>query len=308
MNRCLYCDRPRIGAAIFCDECRASLLKRQHPPDLMELEHATRSTWTIEQPITPLTDNDIEAIKEKTVAPVSSISVRSTRKSLSTRARTILVVFIMVAAISLVAGGILLAANTFHDHTISLMDTAAITGRDIMLSPHANTTTGHRGIQTSVATPGAGTPTLITGTGTGTSTPGAGVPTPVNTSTTPASTPTVASTAPSSCVLQAAPTHLSFTATSLQPNPPGQSIILNTTGSCGEPVTWNATADASWIQFSSSTGSDNGSGTSVTVYAHSNGLFGFYTAHITFTAVDSNGVTAQSSPQTITVTLTVKLL
>src|SRR5262249_14453032 len=150
-----------------------------------------------------------------------------------------LIVCTMMAAISLVTGGILLTANTFHDHAISLMETVAITGRNIVLFPHLNTALGHRGIQTPGATPSAGIPTLTTATDTGTSTPSAGIPTPVSPSPTPTSPPPVTSTAPiSSCVLQVAPAHLSFTATSLQPNPPGQSITLKTTGSCGEPVTW----------------------------------------------------------------------
>jgi hypothetical protein len=106
-------------------------------------------------------------------------------------------------------------------------------------------------------------------------------------------------------VLQIAPAHLSFTATLFQPDPPGQSVTLKTTGTCGKPVTWSAGADASWIQLSSSTGSDNGSGSTVTVSVHSNQIIGVYNAHITFSAVDSNGITLQNSPQTISVTLTV---
>jgi len=106
-------------------------------------------------------------------------------------------------------------------------------------------------------------------------------------------------------VLQVTPAHLSFTATLLQPDPPGQTITLKTTGTCGKPIAWTATADAPWIQLSSSTGSDNGSGSALTVYVHSNHIIGVYNAHITFTAIDSNGITLQSSPQTISVTLTV---
>ncbi len=115
---------------------------------------------------------------------------------------------------------------------------------------------------------------------------------------------TVTLTVLAPCVLEATPSQLSFTALLLQQNPPGKTITLKATGGCGLPVTWTVIADASWVQFSSSSGSDNGSGSSLTVYTHTNSILGSYTAHITLTAVDSNG-TVQSSPGTITVTLTV---
>jgi hypothetical protein len=283
MNQCLHCNKPCIEAAIFCDECRTSLLERQHFPGLVELDRAIQPKWTIEQPVIP---------------PASTISSRSTRKTLPTRARTILLVFIMMGAISLVACGILLAAYAFRYHNVSLGNA---------LSQHATTNAGQGKTYRPVVSPVSGTPTpgSITATGTGATnmtTPGVGTPTPT-------STPTATQTALVPCVLQSAPTHLSFTATLLHPNPPGQMITLQTTGNCGKSVAWKATADFSWVLFSSSTGSDNGSGSSVTVKVHSNSLGGgTYTAHITFSAVDSNGITMQSSPQTITVTLTVKLL
>lgn len=108
------------------------------------------------------------------------------------------------------------------------------------------------------------------------------------------------------CVLQATPAQLSFTATLLQQNPAGQTIALKATGGCGLPVTWTVMADASWVQFSSSSGSDSGAGSSVVVSPHTKSILGTYTAYtayITLTAADSDGKTAQSSPQMITVTL-----
>ena len=305
MNRCLYCNKPCIGAAIFCDECRASLLKPQHPPALVEPERADQPIWTIEQPITPLTENAVDAVEEKATIPISTAPSGSTHKSFSIPARTLLVVFILMGAISLIAGSILLAVNILRHHTVPVTTIAAITGTGIVLSRHVGTTTLPGETQTPAVSPVAGTPTFIAIAGTSTTstkTPEAGTPTPAHT---PAYTPTFTPTPMTSCVLQVAPPQLSFTATLLQPDPPGQSIRLKTTGNCGEPVTWKATADFSWIRFSSSTGSDNGYGSSVTVYAHSNSIIGIYTAHITFTAVDSNGITLQSNPQTIIVTLTV---
>ncbi len=102
------------------------------------------------------------------------------------------------------------------------------------------------------------------------------------------------------CVLQAAPFSLSFTAILLQ-NPPAQTVTLYSTGTCGLPIRWTASASASWVSFSSS----SGSGDTLTVSTHMNSLLGSYKAQITLTAVDSNGVNVQVSPQTIVVTLTV---
>ena len=268
MHHCLHCNQPCVEDAIFCDECRASLLKRQQPSGLAQSERTTQ----------PARDLD------------------STRKPFPARPRAMLPVFIMLGAIALVAGGILLSTNVMRHHTRSLTDMAAISGTSVVFSPVSGTGrgTGTSSSSPGTTTPGAGTPTPAAGT----TTPGAGTPTPV-------SVPTSTPSPPTSCVLQAAPTHLSFMATILQPDPPGQSITLKTTGNCGKPVTWKATADSSWIQFSSTTGSDNGSGSSVTVYAHSNKIVGAYTAHITVTAVDSSGITVQGSPQTVSVTLTV---
>ncbi len=307
MHQCLYCSKLCIETTIFCDECRASLLKHQHPSGAARAEHVTQPAWVYEQPATTLTEDGVDTSAEKPAIPLPT---QSACKPLPVRPRLILTVFIMLAAISLVTGGILLAANILH--TISLSNMAAIPGTGIVLSPQVGSTTWPGKTHTPAVSPVAGTPVPTstsgiigantgTGTGTSTTTPGTATPAPGAGTPTPTSTPTT--TIP--CVLQAAPTHLSFTVTPLQPNPPGQSIMLKTTGNCGKLVTWRATADFSWIQLSSSTGSDNGSGSAVTVYARSNNIIGVYTAHITFKAFDSNGIPVQSSPQTISVTLTV---
>src|ERR1700730_6831340 len=66
------------------------------------------------------------------------------------------------------------------------------------------------------------------------------------------------------CVLQATPAHLAFTTTLLQ-NPPAQTITLKAMGGCGLPVTWTATADASWVQLYSTSGSVTGPNNSIVV-------------------------------------------
>lgn len=305
MHQCLYCSKPCIETTIFCDECRASLLKRQHPSGAARAEDGTKPAWVYEQPAIPLTRVGVNASGEK-----PPLSTRSTCKPLLFRSRTMLSIFIMLGAISLLTGGILLAANILH--MISLTNMAAIPGTGIVHSPQVGSTIWPERTQIPAVSPVAGTSTSTsvivgadTGTGTSATTPGTPTPAPGAGTPTPTSIPATTPTTTNTCVLQAAPTRLSFQATPLQPDPPGQSIMLKTTGNCGRPVTWEAIADSSWIQLSSSTGSDNGSGSAVTVYAHSNYVVGVYTGHVTFTAVDSNGITVQSSPRTISVTLTV---
>lgn len=301
MHQCLNCSKPCGATTIFCDECRTSLLKRQQPPGAEQAE-------IYEQPVVPLIGQGIDISGENLATPPSTRSFKSPYK---TRSRTLLPLFIILGAISLVTGGILLATTILQHHPLPLLDMASIPGTSIVLSPQSVSTTWPGKPQTSAISPVAGTPIttvatpgIKTGTGTvtgitstATPAPGAATPTPTSITATP--------TTPASCALQVAPTHLSFTATLLQPDPPGQSITLKTTGACGKPVTWTATADASWIQLSSSTGRDNGSGSALTVSIHSNQIVGVYNAHITITAVDSNGITLQNSPQTISLTLTV---
>ena len=105
------------------------------------------------------------------------------------------------------------------------------------------------------------------------------------------------------CALQVTPGNLAFTATLLQPNPSGQNITLSETGNCLRPVSWQASADHSWIVLSSTNGSN---GSAITVHISASGmLLGTYNAHITLSAVNKNGASIQNSPQTVTVTLTV---
>jgi cytoskeletal protein RodZ len=105
------------------------------------------------------------------------------------------------------------------------------------------------------------------------------------------------------CTLQVTPGRLAFTATLLQPDPPGQTITLSETGNCVRPVSWQASVDHSWVALSSTNGSNGGT---ITVYISSSGmLLGTYTANITLSAVDKNGAGAQNSPQTVSITLTV---
>lgn len=107
------------------------------------------------------------------------------------------------------------------------------------------------------------------------------------------------------CTLQVTPSSLTFTATLLQPDPPGQNITLSETGNCLRPISWQASADHAWVVLSNTSGSNGGT---ITVHIHASSMLpGTYTASITLSAVDKNGsADVGSSPQTVPVTLTVR--
>lgn len=107
------------------------------------------------------------------------------------------------------------------------------------------------------------------------------------------------------CSLNVTPKKLTFAAVLLSPPTP-QSLTVTESGDCTRPVNWQASADAPWVTFSSSSGSDTGAGSTIIVQASSSGkLIGTYTAHITLVATDARGEPLADSPVTITVALTV---
>ncbi len=109
------------------------------------------------------------------------------------------------------------------------------------------------------------------------------------------------------CSMQVTPLSLSFSASLLQPDPPGQSITLKETGHCINP-SWRAsiavdTGSQSWLRLSAISG--NQTSTTITAYVNAQDILpATHTGHITFTVVDASGA-AQGSPQVVTVTLTV---
>lgn len=359
MNKCLYCSKPCGTTTIFCAECRASLLKRQHSQGT--LEQASSSALT--------------------QAP------RARRIAIPTQARKVLIVLVIVGTIVLLVEGILLLTTyALQQHSAPSSSTVAAAARGIAFSRQTGATAAPGMTNTPASSPASGSPTPGTGTGAGKSwlqlssphlefqyTQGRANPVgqsvtisngdgnvfswQVNTGSLPswlsvtpmqgnvlasgsgqmtisvqatqlmpamyASQLSVKATSSTSaplqnspqiltislivlapCALQDTPAHLSFTTTLLQ-NPPGQTITLKTTGGCGLPVTWTATADASWVQLSSTSGGVNGSNNSIVVTTHMNSIPGTYTARIMLTAVDSHGMTVQSNPQAIALTLTV---
>ncbi len=111
------------------------------------------------------------------------------------------------------------------------------------------------------------------------------------------------------CTWQVTPPNLSFNVSLLQPNSSGQTITLVETGNCAFPISWKASADQSWISLSATSGTDDGSGSAITVRVEANSLsLGNRSGQITLSAVGSGGTTVQNSLQTISVTMTVSLL
>lgn len=111
------------------------------------------------------------------------------------------------------------------------------------------------------------------------------------------------------CTLQVAPNNVAFSVVLLNPNPPDQQVMLSESGNCAHPVTWSASVDANsraWLSVKNSSGQDNGSGSPIEIHVNTQGMIvGRYTGHITIEARDSSGAPLQSSPQTVTVTLSV---
>ncbi len=109
-----------------------------------------------------------------------------------------------------------------------------------------------------------------------------------------------------SCQLAAVPANLAFTIAQGQVTP-AQTFPLSETGSCTRPVSWSAVGDTnstSWLVISPASGSDTGSGSTVSVSVNAASLApGSYKTNVTVTA--SNGASLGSSPQTIPVMVTV---
>ncbi len=113
------------------------------------------------------------------------------------------------------------------------------------------------------------------------------------------------------CVLHvlSPPPALSFTVEQGQPAPPAQNLSFSETGGCAHPTSWKAMGDTgsnSWLVLSSTTGTDSGNNSTVSVSINTSNLApGTYSGQITLSANDSDGNALQGSPQTVSVTLVV---
>lgn len=108
------------------------------------------------------------------------------------------------------------------------------------------------------------------------------------------------------CTLQPLPAQIVLNASAGQATPASQAFTLSETGSCSGGVVWTASGDAdssAWLGLSTIGGTDNGSGSTITVSASALSLApGNYTGQITVSA-NNNGLVLQGSPQTVQVTL-----
>lgn len=288
VNLCLYCNKPCNATAIFCDECRVSLLNREHACAPTRQESSATQAEEEEQECAGEILSEVAVPLVNTVFPVSP---SFPRRPVPRRMRIALIMLLIAGILSLAVDGILLAANVLRHQPLSSTSVASNAAAGIDFSRHtiAAAGHGHDASNTPISSGTSGTSTPLTPS---TQTIGNRTPYPMPV--------TVTLTVQAPCVLQAAPFSLSFTAILLQ-NPPAQSIALHTSGTCSLPISWTATASASWVSFSSS----SGSGDTLTISTHMNSLLGSYKAQITLAAVDSKGRNVQISPQTIGVTLTV---
>lgn len=111
------------------------------------------------------------------------------------------------------------------------------------------------------------------------------------------------------CSLQATPGSLAFSTTQGQTSTTAQTVSFAESGSCARPISWTASGDANstnWLLISSSSGTDNGTGSVISVNVNASNLLpGTYKGTITIAAVGSGSAVIQASPQVIPVTVVV---
>ncbi len=107
------------------------------------------------------------------------------------------------------------------------------------------------------------------------------------------------------CSLRVGSTSLSFTVEQGSTSPV-QNIAVSSSGSCALPLSWSASANAAWLVLSATSGTDQGSGSSLGASINAAQLpVGSSTAAITLLATDKSGATIVGSPITMLVNVTV---
>lgn len=107
------------------------------------------------------------------------------------------------------------------------------------------------------------------------------------------------------CSLQVGSTSLSFTVQQGKTST-GQNVSISSTGSCALPISWSTSGNAVWLVLSPTSGTDQGSGSSLGVSINAAQLTaGSYTGTITISATDKSGATIVGSPKTISVSVSV---
>ncbi len=107
------------------------------------------------------------------------------------------------------------------------------------------------------------------------------------------------------CSLQVGSTGLSFTVQQGQTST-AQNMSISSTGSCALPISWTASGNASWLVLSATSGTDQGSGSSLGVSINAAQLTaGTYTGTVTLLATDKSGAAIVGSPKTVAVSVMV---
>jgi hypothetical protein len=111
------------------------------------------------------------------------------------------------------------------------------------------------------------------------------------------------------CTLQLSSSSLSLSVPQGQTSSAGQLLKLSEAGKCARPVAWTATGDAnsaSWLVLPTTSGTDNGNGSSIRINADATALSpGQYTGTITISASGNGDAAVQGSPQTVSISLVV---
>jgi hypothetical protein len=306
MNQCLYCSKQCTATSIFCDECKASLLRRHHPLD--ELLSQARPSAAVapaqagaETPLSSgkgavgvLETHVLSPIIASTRQPAVSSTPLPRRRPLPRRMRIALIVFTIVGALSLITDGVLLVLNIARHHSTDFVSStvqmahagAAFPGQ----SSAANATVTPVPARAQRGQPGPS------------SSPGAGAR---STGTPPGGTITTGEP-----LLALSSSDLTFTYTRGQADPVGQAIQIS--NSVGTFFSWQAILSSSapaWLTFAPAQGSASAGGSgqmNVNVNASASQLsLGTYSVQVTIKAMDSAGAQLLNSPQALSVQLTV---
>jgi len=313
MHLCLSCNQPCNLSAIFCESCRLALLERRTeekpdelpqmvsagagdglvnlvslPPQIQQEEAGERAIQTeigrglsvqqIEEDNWSWPTSGLykaEKSKEETVVHQASAALLAppappARQRMPRRVRRALLVFVVVGVLALSIDGVLLAFSIMRHHT---------------------------------ATPPGGK-NIVAARGSVPNSAGAGL-TPIPGGATPSATAsqTVLNTA-----FTLSTSRLQFTLSQGQPNPPGQSVMLQAAGT--NAFAWQILYPGSlpsWLRLSAFQGSAPAGGSAqlvVSVQAESV-VPRTYTASVPINVYNGQGQTFEDSPQTLTVTLSV---
>lgn len=312
MNQCLYCSEPCTATSIFCDACKASLLRRHHPLDELLPQPRSSTASAPEQAEAVLSSGKamVGVLETHVLAPIvvsAKLPTISSRpqplflfRPLPRRVRIALIAFAIVGTLSLITDGVLLVLNIARHHNTGLTSSA------VQMTPAGAALPGG----SATGTPGSGSGPARGQGGQG-GQGGQRLPSSSSGSGTPSSsTPSPGTTPTGVPLLALSSSGLIFTYTRGLAGPAGQSIQIS--NGAAAPFSWQAALPSpspAWLTFAPAQGSVPASSSgqiNVNVNAAASQLSpGTYSVQVTIKAMNNTGVPLQNSPQTLSVQLTV---